>query len=118
MESAGQIAAMPTSREFAAAFGVLIVGQVLAGLATGFFVGLSSSFVWVDSITALLVLIFIPMVMLKARWTALGATIVGVIRFATRITALMELPASLWYGPVPALVLALFFTYFSFQAYQ
>jgi hypothetical protein len=114
----GQSVAMPTSRELAAAFGVLIVGQVLLGLAIGFFAGLSSSFIWVDSITALLVLIFTPIVMLKARWTALGAVIVGVVRIATRISSLMELPTSLWYGPVPALVLALLFTYFSFQAYR
>jgi hypothetical protein len=109
---------MPNNRELAAMFGVLSVAQLLLGFTIGFFVGLSSSFIWTDSITTLLMLIFTPAVMLKARWTALGAVIVGVIRIVREIAALTMVPTSLVYAPVVALVLALLFTYFSFRAYQ
>jgi hypothetical protein len=56
--------------------------------------------------------------MSKARWTALGATIAGVIKVIWHVIAVTQMPVSLLYGPVVALVLALLFTYFSFRAYQ
>ena len=109
---------MPTNREYAAAFGVLLVAWVLLGYTTGFFAGMPAYAVWMNFIVTLLVLIFIPLVMLKARWTALGAMIVGVIRIVLEIAAMTNLPTSAMYGPVVALIVALLFTYFSLRAYQ
>jgi len=64
------------------------------------------------------VLIFTPVVMSKARWTALGAVVAGVIAIIAAILGLVTIPPSLVVGPGVGLVLALLFTYFSFRAYQ
>jgi hypothetical protein len=109
---------MPTNREFAAAFGVISVAWVLLGFTIGFFVSMPASDIWMNFIVTLLVLIFTPAVMLKARWTVLGAVIVGVTRIVLEIAGLIMLPSSLVYGPVVALVVALLFTYFSYRAYK
>jgi hypothetical protein len=109
---------MPNNRELAAAFGVLSVAWFLFGHTNGFFIGLPSLIIWTDFVTYLLMLIFTPAVMYKARWTALGAVVAGVIRIIRSILGLISLPTSLVYGPAVALILALVFTYFSFRAYQ
>ena len=109
---------MTNNRALAAAFGVLRVAWILLGHTTGYFIGLSASTLWIDFITTLLVLIFTPAVMSKARWTALGAVVVGAINVIKDIGGLMIAPLSMAYGPAGALVLALVFTYFSFQAYR
>lgn len=109
---------MTNNRGLAAAFGVLIVAWILLGHSAGYFIGLSASTVWIDFITTLLVLIFTPAVMSKARWTALGAVVVGAINVIKDIGGLIIAPLSMAYGPAGALVLALVFTYFSFQAYR
>jgi hypothetical protein len=109
---------MTNNRELAAAFGVASVAWILLGHSIGFFVGLPAFAIWMDFVITLLVLIFTPAVMLKARWTALSAMIVGVIKVIWHIVAVTQLPVSMLYGPVVALVLALLFTYFSFRAYQ
>lgn len=109
---------MTNNRALAAAFGVLRVAWILLGHTTGYFIGLSASTLWIDFITTLLVLIFTPAVMSKARWTALGAVIVGAIDLIKDIGGLVIAPTSMAYGPAGALFLALVFTYFSFQAYR
>jgi len=109
---------MTNNRGLAAAFGVLMVAWILLGHSAGYFIGLSASTVWIDFITTLLVLIFTPAVMSKARWTALGAVVVGAINVIKDIGGLIIAPLSMAYGPAVALVLALVFTYFSFQAYR
>ena len=109
---------MTNNRGLAAAFGVLMVAWILLGHSAGYFIGLSASTVWIDFITTLLVLIFTPAVMSKAPWTALGAVVVGAINVIKDIGGLMIAPLSMAYGPAGALVLALVFTYFSFQAYR
>jgi hypothetical protein len=93
---------MTNNRVLAAAFGVLSVAWILYGFTFGYFVGLPSSMLWTDFTATLLILIFTPAIMLKARWTALGAMIVGVIRIALGILGLFLLPTSLVYGPVGA----------------
>jgi hypothetical protein len=109
---------MPNNRESAAAFGVLSVAWFMLGHSVGFFVGMSAFIIWTDFVTYLLVLIFTPAVMSKARWTALGAVTAGVIRIIRGILGLISLPMSLVHAPAIGIVLALGFTYFSFRAYQ
>jgi len=109
---------MTNNRGLAAAFGVLIVAWILLGHTAGYFIGLSASTLWIDFITTLLVLIFTPAVMSKARWTALGAMIVGVINVIKDILGIVIVPTSKAFGPAGGAVLALLFTYFSFRAYQ
>jgi hypothetical protein len=109
---------MTNNRVLAAAFGVLLVAWDLVNIAEGFFVGSMSLMLWTAVTVTLLILIFTPAVMFKARWTALGTVIAGVIRIITATMGLTMLPMSLLYGPVVTIVLALPFTYFSFRAYQ
>lgn len=110
---------MPTNRELAAAFGVLSVAFVLLGLTAGLAVGYPASVIWIAFVANLLVLIFTPAVMSKARWTALGAVVVGVIAILAGILGLVVLYGSMAViGPIVAIVLALLFTYFSFRAYK
>jgi hypothetical protein len=109
---------MPNNRELAAAFGVLVVGWVLLGYTIGYFAGESASTLWIIFITTVPVLIFTPAVMSKVRWTALVAVIAGVINIISAVIGLTASPMSLIYGPAVAFVLGLFFTYFSFRAYQ
>jgi len=109
---------MPTNRELAAAIGVLTVAFVLLAYTAGLDVGLPVSTRWIALIANLLVLIFTPVVMSKARWTALGAVVAGVIAIIAAILGLATIPPSLVVGPGVGLVLALLFTYFSFRAYQ
>jgi hypothetical protein len=109
---------MTNNRELAAAFGVASVAWVLIGHSIGYYAYVPAFAIWVDFVVTLLVLIFTPAVMSKARWTALGAMIAGVIKVIWHVIAVTQMPVSLLYGPVVALVLALLFTYFSFRAYQ
>jgi len=109
---------MPTNRELAAAIGVITVAFVLLAYTAGLDVGLPASIRWIAFIANLLVLIFTPVVMSKARWTALGAVVAGVIAIIAAILGLVTIPPSLVVGPGVGLVLALLFTYFSFRAYQ
>ena len=95
-----------------------MVAWMLLGIPTGYFTGLPASALWIDFVTSLLVLIFTPVVMLKARWTALGAMIVGVINIIKDILGVVMMPPSLAFGPAVAIVLMLLFTYFSLRAYQ
>jgi uncharacterized BrkB/YihY/UPF0761 family membrane protein len=81
-------------------------------------VGAPVTVIWEGFVNALLVLIFTPLVMSKARWTALGATVVGVVSSIAHILGLVTFPMSVTYGPIVAIVLALLFTYFSFRAYK
>jgi hypothetical protein len=109
---------MTKNRELAAAFGVLIVAWTLLGYTTGFFTDLSDSNLWAIFVGTLLVLIFTPAVVSKASWTAPGAVIVGVITIIRAILMAIMMPMTKVGGPVVALFLSLFFTYFSFRAYQ
>jgi hypothetical protein len=118
---------MTNNRELAAAFGVAQVVWVLIGYITGAMVVIPTWAKYVDFVSDLLVLIFTPAVMSKARWTALGAMIAGVIRLIWLIEGFINMPVSAdsiyftilnFSGPIVASVLALLFTYFSFRAYQ
>jgi hypothetical protein len=109
---------MLNNRVIAATFGVISVAWFLFRHTIGFYAGFPAATLWTDFIIYLLMLIFTPAVMLKARWTAPGAVVVGVIRIIVSIYGTMILPMSLKYGPGAAAVLALPFTYFSFQAYR
>ena len=108
------------NRVLAATFAVLLLGWFIIRLA---FYGLAmypntamgQYFRWQDFATYLLVIIVTPAVMWKARWTALAALIVGVIRI---IAGAMGLYAFMTYSPAVSLILALLMTYFSFRAYQ
>jgi len=109
---------MTNNRGLAAAFGVLIVAWILLGHSAGYFIGLSASTVWIDFITTLLILIFTPAVMLKARWTALGAVVVGAVNVIKNSLGVAMVPTSMAFAPALEGVFALLFTYFSFRAYS
>jgi len=109
---------MTNNRVLAATFGVLSVGWFMFRHTTGFYAGFPATTLWIDFTIYLLMLIFTPAVMSKARWTAPGAVVVGVIRIIVSIYGTILLSMSLKYGPGAAAVLALPFTYFSFRAYQ
>ena len=74
---------MTNNRLLVGTFGVLLVAWDLVNIADGFFVGSLSLMLWTAVAVTLLILVFTPAVMLKARWTALGAVIAGVIRIIT-----------------------------------
>lgn len=109
---------MVNNRVLAAAFGVLLVGWYMVRWPIGFFLQLPALVGWVDFVTYSLILIFTPAVMLKARWTALGAMVAGVVRILIGIYGTITLPMSYKYGPVVGFLLGLIFTYFSFRAYR
>jgi len=111
---------MQSRRELAAAFGVLIVAWILFGFTIGYFneYGVIGSELYPLFITTLLALIFIPLIMMKARWTAIGAIIAGIINMIIAIDGIAGTPASGLYGPAVLLVLSVLFTYFSFRVYK
>jgi len=108
---------MADNRVLAAAFGVLIVAWALRSHTAGFFIGMPAPSLWIGFVATVLVLIFTPAVMIKARWTVTGAVIVGVINIIMHIFAVNLMPMGKVYGPAVSLILAVLFTYFSFRAY-
>jgi uncharacterized membrane protein YgaE (UPF0421/DUF939 family) len=117
---------MTNNRALAAAFGVINSGTFLLYHTAGIFLPPNNfpEVIWSGFIVYLLVMIFTPALMVKARWTALGAMLVGVIvltRPILRITAGFWDRLTLFFGGWAAtilLLLALPFIYFSFRAYQ
>jgi hypothetical protein len=106
---------MANNRVLAAAFGVLLVGWFTLRHTLGMYAAVAVWARWVDFVIYLLVLIFTPAVMWKARWTALGALVVAVI---TDVWYILVLVTAMSWTRVLTFVLALLFTYFSFRAYQ
>jgi hypothetical protein len=112
---------MTNNRVLAAAFGVINVGTFLLMHTVGIFLPPNNfpAVIWSGFVVYLLVMIFTPALMLKARWTALGAVIVGVLAFIRPILRAITLP--LFFGGWAALILAILalpFIYFSFRAFQ
>ena len=115
---------MTNNRALAAAFGVINSGTWLLYHTLGLFPYRWPDIIWSGFVVYLLVMIFTPALMVKARWTALGAMIVGVTTFMRPIVRIMS---GLWdaltlaSGGRPSLILAILtlpFIYFSFRAYQ
>jgi hypothetical protein len=103
----------------AAASGVLVVAWYTLGLASGFAAKyVTSEEQMVGWVFLVLVLVFIPLVRGAARWTALGAGIVGIILVVVALLELTMLPIEALYGPILSLVFSALFTYFSFSAYR
>ena len=112
---------MPSVRVLAAAFAVLLVAWFMIRQTLGFYRGVPAFFVWEDFVTYLLVLIFTPAVMSRARWGARGLTVAGAIRTLAGLYGLytaLTLTPSKAYGPGIAVILAVLITYFSFRACQ
>jgi len=63
------------------------------------------------------ILTFIPLIRGTARWTALGAGIVGAIAIIWYLVDLTIMPLSAAYGPGIGLVFAALFSFFAFRAY-
>ena len=109
---------MSRNRDLAAAFGVLAIAWALLGAIMGFvaqYIPADLHFpLWVLTV---LILIFIPLVRGVARWTALGAGIVGTIGVIWFLVELTILPPGAAYGPVVGSVFAALFAFFAFRAY-
>jgi non-ribosomal peptide synthetase component F len=111
---------MSRNRDLAAVSGVLVVGWLLLGYAVGY--GTKYGMTTLESLIGwffgVLVLVFIPLLLRNAaRWTALGACIVGIIWVVTALLQMTMVPIEALYGPILSLVFAALFAYFSFAAY-
>jgi peptidoglycan/LPS O-acetylase OafA/YrhL len=110
---------MSRNRDLAALFGVLMVAWLLAGFASGFAAKYATSQQQlIDFVLGVLVLVFIPLVRGAARWTALGAGIVGIIWVLGTLYSLVILPIEASYGPAVQLIFSALFAFFSFNAYR
>ena len=87
-----------------------------SGYAEQYFPTWSWSSVW---LLGVLVLIFIPLVRGTARWTALGAGILGIVGVIADVSApvLFVLPLSAAYGPALSMIFKALFAIFGFRAY-
>ena len=65
----------------------------------------------------ILVLIFIPLIRGDARWTALGAGIVGIIAVLVDAVELTIISPAAVYGPLVGVVFAALLAFFAFRAY-
>ena len=108
---------MSRNRDLAAAFGVLIVAWALLGFATGFAARYYPEALLVEWGLGVLLLVFIPLVRGVARWTALGAGIVGIIWAVWAALGLVTLPTEAVHAPAVGLVFAALFAFFAFRAY-
>jgi len=109
---------MSRNRDLAAAFGVLAVAWPLLGFATGFMAQyLPASLHLVVWAVNVLILIFLPLVRSTARWTALGAGIVGIIMVIWAVIEIVILPPAATIGPAVGLVFAALFALFALRAY-
>jgi hypothetical protein len=109
---------MSHNRVLGAAFGVLVVAWALLGAMMGFVRQYLPDYLHFPAwVLIVLILIFIPLVRGVARWTALGAGVVGTIGIIWFIFELTIVPLSAAYGPVIGLVFATLFAFFAFRAY-
>jgi hypothetical protein len=109
---------MSHNRVLAAAFGVLVVAWALLGAMMGFAAQYLADYLHFPAwVLIVLILIFIPLVRDVARWTALGAGIMGTIGVIWFLFELTIVPLSAAYGPVIGLVFAALFSFFAFRAY-
>ena len=109
---------MSRNRDLAAAFGVVVVAWALLGAMGGFVAQYLPAYLRFPAwVLIVLILIFIPLVRGVARWTALGAGIMGTIGVIWFLVELTILPPSAAYGPAVGLVFAALFAFFSFRAY-
>jgi len=112
------IGIMSRNRDLAALFGVLVIAWGMLGTMMGFaaqYLPVHLHFpAWV---LLVLILIFIPLVRGIARWTALGAVIVGVIGVIWFLYELTILPLSAAYGPAIGVAFVDLFSFFAFRAY-
>lgn len=110
---------MSRNRDLASAFGVLLVAWGMLGYASGFAAKyMTSEEMLIGWVFGVLVLVFIPLLLRSAaRWTALGAGIVGIIWVLVSLLNMTMLPVGALYGPILDLVFSVLLTYFSFAAY-
>ena len=109
---------MSRNRDLAAVFGVLAVAWPLFGFATGFMAQYYPPWVqlvvWAVNVS---IIIFLNMVRSTARWTALGAGIVGIIMVIWAVIEIVILPPAATTGPAVNVVFGTLFTIFALLAY-
>jgi hypothetical protein len=106
------------NRILAAAFEVLVVAWALLGAMMGFVRQYLPDYLHFPAwMLIVLILIFIPLVRGVARWTALGAGIVGTIGVVWFLFEMTIVPLSAAYGPAVGLVFAALSSFFAFRAY-
>ncbi len=109
---------MPRNRDLAAAFGVLAVAWPLWGFATGvmalYYPPWVQLVVWAINVS---VIIFLPLVRSAARWTTLGAGIVGIIMVIWAVVEIVILPPTVTFGPAVNVVFGALFALFALRAY-
>ena len=103
----------------AAVFGVLMGALHSIAAMTGFFArDIPAELHPVVWVLMVLVLIFLALVRGGARWTAMGAGIVGIIWVAWILFELaVYIPPAEAFGPVLGVVFAALFAFFGFRAY-
>jgi hypothetical protein len=109
---------MSKNRNLIAAFGVLLIAWGSLGLTMGFAEQYIPTYLhfplW---LVMVLILIFIPLVRGGARWTTLGAGIMGIVGVISFLYELTIITPSAAFGPTIALVLSALFAFFAFRAY-
>ena len=109
---------MSRNRDLAAVFGVLAVAWPLFGFATDFmtqyYPPLVKLVVWAVNVS---VISFLTLVRSTARWTALGAGIVGIIMVIWAVIEILILPPAAMIGPAVNVVFGTLFALFAWRAY-
>jgi nicotinamide riboside transporter PnuC len=109
---------MSKNRDLAAAFGVLCAVLFSIAYMTGYFteyIPVKYHFpIWVLNV---LIIIFIALVRGVARWTALGAGIVGIVVVIWILFELTIIRPAEAFGPILGLIFAALFAFFAFRAY-
>ncbi|MCW4033259.1 MAG: hypothetical protein NWF08_07715 [Candidatus Bathyarchaeota archaeon] len=109
---------MSRNRNLVAVFGVLLIAWGSLGAMMGFAAQYVPAYLhfplWVVMV---LILIFIPLVRGGARWTVLGAGIVGIVGVISFLYELTVITPSAAFGPTLALVFSALFALFAFRAY-
>ena len=109
---------MPRNRDLAAAFGVLAVAWPLWGFATGvmaqYYPPWVQLVVWAVNVS---IIVFLTLIKSTARWTALGAGVVGIIMVMWAVIEIVILPPAARFGPAVNVVFGALFALFSLRAY-
>ena len=109
---------MSRNRNLVTAFGVLLLAWGSLGILSGFAEQYVPAYLHFPlGVVMVLILIFTLLIRVVARWTALGAGIMGVVGVISFLYELTVITPSAAYGPAVASVFMALFAFFAFRAY-